>query len=551
MFELNGKYGTTKVFTDNCDNETVSQITTLLNQPFAKDTQIRIMPDCHAGAGCVIGTTMMLKDKVIPNLVGVDIGCFTGDTEVWCSGGFYKTIKELADTNQEFMTDAWDEENHTFVSTIATAFKTRTNAALVRVTYKKETQLNNQEVEIQIRCTPDHKFLTCYENSHKPYYTNDTFIWKEAKDLIQGDRLWAENQVIVVVNVETLNEKEDVYCLNVPDYHNFSIRYGVIVHNCGMYVLKLEETEIDCAKLDDVIHKYVPSGFSIHDKAIAKSNINDIIAPINIDHAMKSLGTLGGGNHFIEVDRGNDGKLWLVIHTGSRHLGIEVCKYYQDLAFNKIKNNGIKEKIDKTVAKLKAEGKYHEIENTIKILKMQAGPIPKELCYVEDEDFENYIHDMKLAQEHAVINRQTIASQIIEHMNWHIESSFQTIHNYIDIDNMILRKGSVSAQKDELLIIPMNMRDGSLICIGKGNPDWNYSAPHGAGRIMSRGQAKQNVTMAEFEESMKGIYTTSVTQSTIDESPMAYKPMQEIINNISDTVDIVDIIKPIYNFKAN
>lgn len=396
MFELCGKNNNCKVFTDNCDNETISQITNLLNQESVKDSQIRIMPDTHAGKGCVIGTTMTLKDKVIPNLVGVDIGC-------------------------------------------------------------------------------------------------------------------------------------------------------------GMYALKLKETEIDCEKLDKVIRQHIPFGFDIHDRAIARTNVNEIIAPVDVDRAMKSLGTLGGGNHFIEVDRGSDDKLWLVIHTGSRHLGIEVCKHYQDLAYDKIRSNGIKEKIDLTIARLKSEGKQHEIENTIKILKMQAGPIPKDLCYVEGDDFKNYIHDMKLAQEHAAVNRRTIAQQIIKHMGWNIDEQhvFQTIHNYIDIDNMILRKGSVSAQKDEMLIIPMNMRDGSLICVGKGNPDWNYSAPHGAGRIMSRGQAKSTVTMDEFEESMKGIYTTSVTQSTIDESPMVYKPMQEIIDNIGDTVDIIDIIKPIYNFKAS
>lgn len=394
MFELCGKYNTCKVFTENCDNETISQIMELLNQQSVTGSQIRIMPDTHAGKGCVVGTTMTLKDKVIPNLVGVDIGC-------------------------------------------------------------------------------------------------------------------------------------------------------------GMYALKLKETEIDCEKLDKIIRQYIPSGFSIHDQAIAKSKVTDMIAPIDLDRAMKSLGTLGGGNHFIEVDRGNDGHLWLVIHTGSRHLGIEVCKHYQDLAYDKIRNKSMKEKIDATVACLKAEGKENEIENTIKILKMQAGPVPKDLCYVEGEDFDNYIHDMKLAQAHATINRETIAAQIIERMGWTVASSFQTIHNYIDIEKMILRKGSVSAQRGETIIIPMNMRDGSLICMGKGNPDWNYSAPHGAGRIMSRGQAKQNVTMAEFTESMRGIFTTSVTQSTIDESPMVYKPMQEIISNISDTVDIIDIIRPIYNFKAS
>lgn len=201
--------------------------------------------------------------------------------------------------------------------------------------------------------------------------------------------------------------------------------------------------------------------------------------------------------------------------------------------------------------KLKAEGKQHEIENTIKIIKMQAGPVPKDLCYVEGENFDHYIHDMKITQKFAAINRKTIAGIIIKHMDLYVIRDFQTIHNYIDMDNMILRKGSVSAELNEELIIPMNMRDGSLICVGKENPDWNYSAPHGAGRIMSRGKAKETVSLTEFEESMKGIYTTSVTQSTIDESPMVYKPMQEIIDNIGDTVDIVDIIKPVYNFKAS
>ena len=393
MFELFGKHNTCKVFTDNCDNETISQIIELLNQESVANSQIRIMPDTHAGKGCVIGTTMTITDKVIPNLVGVDIGC-------------------------------------------------------------------------------------------------------------------------------------------------------------GMYAIKLEETEIDCEKLDKVIRQYIPSGFSIHDRAITRSNIDKIIAPIDVDRAMKSLGTLGGGNHFIEVDRGNDGKLWLVIHTGSRHLGIEVCKYYQDLAYSKIRNNGIREKINATIARLKAEGKHHEIENTIKILKMQAGPIPKDLCYIEGEDFYNYINDMKITQEHAKINRYTIASQILQHMNLHEIEIFDTIHNYIDTDNMILRKGSISAQANEKVIIPMNMRDGSLICIGKGNPDWNYSAPHGAGRIMSRNQAREQVSLEEFKVSMKDIFSTCLNENTIDESPMVYKPMNEIIENIKNTVDIIDIIKPIYNFKA-
>lgn len=394
MIEVRGKYNTAEVFTDNIDNETVSQLVLLLNQPFIEENKVRIMPDTHAGKGCVIGTTMTLTDKVVPNLVGVDVGC-------------------------------------------------------------------------------------------------------------------------------------------------------------GMYAVQLNESEINLETLDAVINDYVPSGFSVHDIAIAKSNVQEIIAPVDVGNAMKSLGSLGGGNHFIEINRDKSDNLWLVVHTGSRHLGIEVCTYYQNLAWHNIKDLSIHEKINYTIAKLKAEGKDREIENTIKILKMQSLPIPKDLCYVEGQDFENYIHDMKLAQEHAKINRETIVDIIVNKMGWKIVDAMDTIHNYIDTDNMILRKGAISAKNGERVLIPMNMRDGSLICIGKGNDDWNYSAPHGAGRIMSRGQAKERISLDIFKESMNGIYSTSVVESTIDEAPMAYKPMEEIKENIKDTVDVIDTIKPIYNFKAH
>lgn len=394
MLELQGKYNKAKVFTDNIDNETISQVIQLLNQPYIADSQIRIMPDTHAGAGCVIGTTMTLTDKVCPNLVGVDIGC-------------------------------------------------------------------------------------------------------------------------------------------------------------SVSAFQLEETDVNLQKLDEIINQYVPSGFNIHERAIATSPIKDMIAPINVDQALKSLGTLGGGNHFLEVDRDEQGHLWLVVHTGSRHLGIEVCKHYQNLAYKQHKSHDIQKKIQQTIAKLKSEGKKRDIENAIKILKMQEPNIPKDLCYVTGQDFKNYLHDMKLTQEHARINHQTIANIIVSKMNWHIVDEIHTMHNYIDTENKILRKGAVSAQARERLIIPINMRDGSLICIGKGNPDWNYSAPHGAGRIMSRSEAKDLVDMEEFTDSMKGIYSTSVVESTKDESPFAYKPMQEIMDNVQDTVEIQSVIKPIYNFKAH
>lgn len=394
MIELRGKANMAKVFTDYVDSETIGQIITLLNQDFVASSKIRIMPDCHAGAGCVIGTTMTLHDKVVPNLVGVDIGC-------------------------------------------------------------------------------------------------------------------------------------------------------------GMYALKISETEIDLEKLDSIISNYVPCGFQIRDEAIVTSNIARIKAPIDRSNAYRSLGTLGGGNHFIEVDRDSSGNLWLVIHTGSRHLGLEVCKHYQNLGSKKLSAGDTPRQIAATIAKLKAAGQQGKIENTIQAMKRTTASIPKDLCYVEGEDFSNYIHDMELTQEYAAINRETIARVIVGHMDLEVVDAFQTIHNYIDKHNMILRKGAVSAQSGERLIIPMNMRDGSLICVGKGNPDWNYSAPHGAGRLVSRSQARSVVSLDEFTTTMQGIYSSSVVASTLDEAPQVYKPMEEIVKNVEDTVDIVEVIKPIYNFKAH
>ena len=400
MLELRGKYNTCKVFTDNVDNATIGQLIALMNQSSVAGSQIRIMPDTHAGKGCVIGTTMTISNKVIPNLVGVDIGC-------------------------------------------------------------------------------------------------------------------------------------------------------------GMAVAELKETRIDLPKLDSVIRKKVPSGFSIRDKAhkfLRNVDLEELYCykNINVDRAEKSLGTLGGGNHFIEVDISESGQLYLVVHTGSRNLGKQVAEYYQDLAWKSLKNGNKGELIKAKIDELKAAGRQSEIEAEIAKIQSTIESVPKELAYCEGELFDKYIHDMKITQEYAYWNREAILDTIVDEMHLHVVDQWQTIHNYIDTENMILRKGSVSAQAGEKLIIPMNMRDGSLICIGKGNPDWNFSAPHGAGRLMSRSEAKQSISMSEFKKTMSdaGIYSTSVNKSTIDESPMAYKPMQEIIDNIGDTVEIVDIIKPVYNFKA-
>lgn len=559
MVELKGKYNNCKVFTDNIDNATIGQLMALLNQQSAEGSQIRIMPDTHAGAGCVIGTTMTLNDKVIPNLVGVDIGCFTGDTKVWLSSGHYESIKSLV--GKSFIVDSFDEEQNCFVYSKAVALKTRENASLVSVTYKSKTIKNTTTV----RCTPDHKFLVSNDTSHD--YSD--VAWVEAKDLVKDMRLVSEDDYVYVEGVTELQEKEDVYCLSVECTHNFVLDGGVIVHNCGMLAVKLKEKRIDLPNLDSVIRKYVPSGGDVHSetnedrttlrvdelRCFGKPNAN-----IRADLAYQSVGTLGGGNHFIEVDKDTDGNLWLVVHTGSRHLGLEVCGYYQNLAYEKIKqkvNGGTRnEKVNALIEKLKAEGRQKDISKEIdkfnKEYKEQNPSIPYELAYVEGNDFKDYIHDMDMVQKHAACNRAEIVRVILKYAKLHEVERFETIHNYIDTENMILRKGSVSAQADEKLIIPMNMRDGSLICLGKGNPDWNYSAPHGAGRRLSRSEAKSKISMSEFKKTMTdaGIYSTSVNKGTIDESPMAYKPMDEIIRNIDDTVEIIDIIKPIYNFKA-
>lgn len=404
MFELNGKYASAKVFTDVCDNETISQIQGILNLECMKGQTIRIMPDCHAGSGCVIGTTMTLTDSVIPDLVGVDIGC-------------------------------------------------------------------------------------------------------------------------------------------------------------GMKVVKVREKDVDLARLDRVIREYIPSGFNIRSIPVMSSGAKNIKAPVDADKAFCSLGTLGSGNHFIELDKGMDGSLYLVIHTGSRHLGLEVCKYYQDAAYVQLKEKycgskeGLALKKKEKVKELKAAGREKEIEAAVKKIDREyqklVPPVPKDLAHLEGSLMQDYLHDMRITQEHASINRDTIAKIIVKHMGFTVEEEFTTIHNYIDLDAMVLRKGAVSAKKDEKLIIPLNMRDGSLICVGKGNPDWNESAPHGAGRIMSRAQAKQNIFMGDFKESMEGIYTTCVDRSTLDESPFAYKPMESIIDNIGDTVDVLERIVPVYNFKAS
>ena len=372
MIELQGKYNTAKVFTDNIEQEAISQIINLLNQEFVQGSQIRIMPDTHAGTGCTIGTTMTITDKVVPNLVGLDIGC-------------------------------------------------------------------------------------------------------------------------------------------------------------GMETVILRDTHVELQQLDKVIHEHIPAGFSIRRKPhmfMEEVNLNELRCSnqVNLNRAELSLGTLGGGNHFIELDKDDDGRLWLVVHSGSRNLGKQVAEYYQKAAAKNLEKKRIK--------------------------------VDKNLAFAEGQLFDDYIHDMAITQHYAELNRKAIVREIVKQMKFKVEDSFTTIHNYIEtspsqgLDTRILRKGAISAKAGERVLIPINMRDGSLICIGRGNPDWNYSAPHGAGRRMSRSAAKGSITLSQFKESMEGIYSSTLNKSTIDEAPFAYKPMDEITANIADTAEIIQIIKPLYNFKA-
>lgn len=323
MFILEGKYATAEVFTDVVDNESISQVLNLLNQPYAEGSHVRMMPDIHAGAGCTIGTTMTIKDKICPNLVGVDIGC-------------------------------------------------------------------------------------------------------------------------------------------------------------GMETIRIKEDHIEPQKLDVVIRDGIPSGFAIRDKAhryASEIDLNKLYCAkhVNLDRAMCSIGTLGGGNHFIEADKDDNGNIYIVVHSGSRHLGLQVANYYQEAAYKALTTYS-HEEIEAIIAQLKADGRQKEIQKVLKQYKTKNSPVPKPLAYVEGELFEQYIHDMKIAQQYAQLNRKAMMDVIVKGMGFHVEEQFTTIHNYIDMDKMILRKGAVSAQAGEKLLIPINMRDGSLICIGKGNEDWNFSA---------------------------------------------------------------------------
>ena len=324
---------------------------------------------------------------------------------------------------------------------------------------------------------------------------------------------------------------------------------------CGMETVRIAQREIDSEKQDALISSAIPCGREVRRASHEYCSSIDLsalrCAPyVNLERAKKSIGTLGGGNHFIEADRSDTGDIYIVVHSGSRHLGVEVADYYQEQGRMALWG-GARYQIGQLIETLKSEGRFQEIQPAVTALKKEHKiSIPKDLAYVEGKLFEDYIHDMRIVQHFAVLNRKAMMDVILSGMGFTKADEFTTIHNYIDTDAMVLRKGSVSAKKGEKLLIPINMRDGSLICIGKGKTERNCSATHGTGRMFSRNAAKEKFTLDEFQNSMEGIYSTSIHLSTIDECPMAYKSMEDIVDNITPTAEIVSIIKPVYNFKA-
>lgn len=325
---------------------------------------------------------------------------------------------------------------------------------------------------------------------------------------------------------------------------------------CGMYTINLGKGEIDFEKLDEAAH-FVPSGMNVWEGRQERFDLMGLRcyrALRDTKRLERSLGTLGGGNHFIEVDRSADGTNYLVIHTGSRNLGKQVAEFYQQLAIdlNKGKETYFQER-DALIAEYKAAGRRSEIQAALEAIswKQREATMPEDLCFLYGTYLEDYLHDVEICQQFARRNREKIAEVILARTGMTGNDAFHTIHNYIDTDEMILRKGAIAAHKGEKVLIPINMRDGSVLAVGKGNPDWNYSAPHGAGRLMSRKKAKESLSMEQYQEMMAGVYTTSVNEATLDEAPMAYKSLEDIIDVIRESVDVIDVMKPIYNFKAS
>ena len=327
---------------------------------------------------------------------------------------------------------------------------------------------------------------------------------------------------------------------------------------CGMYTVELGKAAVDFEKVDEAAH-FIPSDMNIWEGRTERFDLESLRCYRELKNTKwleRSLGTLGGGNHFIEIDEASDGTKYLVIHSGSRNLGKQVAEWYQQLAIDLHKGIGeYLEAREELIRTLKEQGRKGEIQQALKNLKWEKyngePDMPADLCYLEGKYLEDYLHDVEICQRFARRNREKMAEVLLERTGMSGSNAFHTIHNYIDTEEMILRKGAIAARQGEKVLIPINMRDGSVLAVGKGNPDWNYSAPHGAGRVLSRTMAKKSLSLEEYQETMKGVYTTSVNESTLDEAPMAYKSLADIIDVIRESVDVIDVMKPIYNFKAS
>lgn len=329
---------------------------------------------------------------------------------------------------------------------------------------------------------------------------------------------------------------------------------------CRVSAFNIGNIDIDFDKLDSVIRNYIPSGHSIRN--VEHDNLRlfeyedlrcwDAIKE-NEDRYRKSMGTLGGGNHFIAIEVSKGGDKYLMVHCGSRNLGLQVANYYQNLGIEACHDRiqEIYNRYECMITEKRKRGYYDAIQQLIEIRKKEVDAEPSnDLCYIEGEVMDDYLHDVHMMREWSYLNHKTIAEEICGQMGWDIKDKITSIHNYVDVDNRIIRKGAIAAYEGQYCLIPLNMAEGTLVCVGKGNEDYLCSAPHGAGRIMSRAQARKNVDMEEYEKSMEGVYSSCVCSSTIDESPQAYKASADIIDAIKDTVDIVDHLHPIYNFKA-
>ena len=327
---------------------------------------------------------------------------------------------------------------------------------------------------------------------------------------------------------------------------------------CGMYTVELGKAAVDFEKVDEAAH-FIPSGMNIWEGRTERFDLESLRCYRELKNTKwleRSLGTLGGGNHFIEIDEASDGTKYLVIHSGSRNLGKQVAEWYQQLAIDLHKGIGeYLEAREELIRTLKEQGRKGEIQQALKNLKWEKyngePDMPADLCYLEGKYLEDYLHDVEICQRFARRNREKMAEVLLGRCGMSGSNAFHTIHNYIDTEEMILRKGAIAARQGEKVLIPINMRDGSVLAVGKGNPEWNYSAPHGAGRVLSRTMAKKSLSLEEYQETMKGVYTTSVNESTLDEAPMAYKSLADIIDIIRESVDVIDVMKPIYNFKAS